>query len=164
MANRKAGSFIKIDRNIINWQWFKKPNHLIVWIYILVNANYQDGFFQGVEVKRGELAISYKNLAKNTGLSVQNVRTVIEHLISTGELTRRGHHDFTVLSVVNYDKYQHRQQAKQHPANTQPTCNQHATNNNQRNKEIYKERNIDIDSVSAGSIEGAKDFCLEDVI
>lgn len=106
MANRKAGSFIKIDRNIIHWQWFTKPNHLVVWMYILINANYQDGLFCGVEVKRGELAISYKNLAKNTGLSIQNVRTVIDHFVSTGELARRGYHDFTVLTVVNYDKYQ----------------------------------------------------------
>lgn len=60
MANRKAGTFIKIDRNIVNWQWFKKPNHLLVWMYILLNANFQDGYFQGVEVKRGELAISWK--------------------------------------------------------------------------------------------------------
>lgn len=106
MANGKGGSFIKIDRNIVRWQWFQKPNHLVVWLYILASANYQDGNFQGVEIKRGEIAISYSQLAKSTGLSVQKVRTVIDHFVATGELTRRGYHDFTVLTVVNYDKYQ----------------------------------------------------------
>ena len=136
MANRKAGSFVKISRNIIDWQWFSKPNHLVVWIYILVNANYQDGYFQGVAVKRGELAISMDNLSKNVGLSIQQTKTVIKHLKSTGELTSRGFHDFTVLSVVNYNKYQTVQRAKQLPSNFQATSKQPATNHNQRNKEI----------------------------
>ena len=138
MANRKAGSFVKISRNIIDWQWFSKPNHLVVWIYILVNANYQDGYFQGVAVKRGELAISMDNLSKNVGLSIQQTKTVIKHLKSTGELTSRGFHDFTVLSVVNYNKYQTVQRANQLPSNFQATSKQPATNHNQRNKEIKK--------------------------
>lgn len=143
MANWKAGTFIKIDRNILHWQWFKKPNHLVVWMYILISANYQDGFFCGVEVKRGDLAISMERLANSVGLSVQQTKTVIKHLKATGELTSRGYHDFTVFSVVNYDKYQTAQRAGQPAGNQEATNKPPAVNHNQRKKDIKKERRID---------------------
>ena len=75
-------------------------------------------------------------LASETGLTSDEVRTAIKHLISTGELTKQSTNKYTLFSVVNYDLYQPVSQAepKQAPSYSQ------SIPNNRRNKE-YKEIN-----------------------
>ena len=100
------GGHIKIDRKILEWEWYSDINTCRLFIHLLLKANWKDGRFQGTEVPRGSLVTSYSSLAKQTGLSVQNVRTAIKHLILTGEITSNQQAKFTVITVKNYDKYQ----------------------------------------------------------
>jgi DNA-binding transcriptional regulator YhcF (GntR family) len=100
------GGHIKIDRRILEWEWYSDINTCRLFIHLLLKANWKDGRFQGTEVPRGSLVTSYNSLAKQTGLSVQNVRTAIKHLILTGEITSKQQAKFTVITVKNYDKYQ----------------------------------------------------------
>ena len=100
------GGHIKIDRKILEWEWYNDINTCRLFIHLLLKANWKDGRFQGTEVPRGSLVTSYNSLSKQTGLSVQNVRTAIKHLILTGEITSKQQAKFTVITVKNYDKYQ----------------------------------------------------------
>lgn len=100
------GGHIKLDRRILEWEWYSDINTCRLFIHLLLKANWKDGRFQGTEVPRGSLVTSYNSLAKQTGLSVQNVRTAIKHLILTGEITSKQQAKFTVITVKNYDKYQ----------------------------------------------------------
>lgn len=100
------GGHIKIDRKILEWEWYSDINTCRLFIHLLLKANWKDGRFQGTEVPRGSLVTSYNSLSKQTGLSVQNVRTAIKHLILTGEITSKQQAKFTVITVKNYDKYQ----------------------------------------------------------
>ena len=100
------GGHIKIDRKILEWEWYSDINTCRLFIHLLLKANWKDGRFHGTEVPRGSLVTSYNSLAKQTGLSVQNVRTAIKHLILTGEITSKQQAKFTVITVKNYDKYQ----------------------------------------------------------
>lgn len=100
------GGHIKIDRRILEWEWYSDINTCRLFIHLLLKANWKDGRFQGTEVPRGSLVTSYNSLSKQTGLSVQNIRTAIKHLILTGEITSKQQAKFTVITVKNYDKYQ----------------------------------------------------------
>ena len=128
-------TFIKIDRNILDWGWYKDVNTKAVFLHLLLTANIRPHKFMGVEVKRGELATSQKSLAESLGISIQSVRTAISHLKSTGEVTVSQHSRFSVISIVNYDLYQGNQQARQRAANSQPTVSQQQSKN-VRKKEI----------------------------
>ena len=128
-------TFIKIDRNILDWGWYKDVNTKAVFLHLLLTANIRPHKFMGVEVKRGELATSQKSLAESLGISIQSVRTAISHLKSTGEVTVCQHSRFSVISIVNYDLYQGNQQARQRAANSQPTVSQQQSKN-VRKKEI----------------------------
>lgn len=59
-----------------------------------------------MEVPRGSFVTSYQNLATETGLSVRNVRTALEHLKSTGEVTVSRQAKFSVVTIKNYCQYQ----------------------------------------------------------
>lgn len=132
-------TFIKVDRNIRTWRWFRNPNTLLVWLWLLTSANIEPHDFEKETIGRGELATSYKSIATNTGLTIQEVRTALGHLKSTGEITVRIRPRYQVISIVCYDRYQANQQAKQQADNRVSTGYQQAANNNQRSKKKGKE-------------------------
>ncbi len=97
---------MKLYRDILDWEWYSDMNTFRVYIHMILSANWQDGRFRGVEIRRGSLVSSYAKLAEATGLSEKNVRTAIKHLEKTGEVASRGYNKFSIFTLKNYDKYQ----------------------------------------------------------
>lgn len=127
---------IKIDRRILGWEWYREKNTFKLFMHLILKANWRDGRFQGVDIPRGSLASSYQNLANETGLSIQNVRTAIKNLKNTGELTVSRQSKFSVFTVENYDKYQ----TVNTENNSQTTVDQQASNSQSTTIEEEKER------------------------
>ena len=78
-----AGNYIKINRSMLEWEWYKDTNTKILFLHMLLKANWKDSSFMGTEVKRGSFVSSTKNLSLETGLSEKQVRTSILHLKKT---------------------------------------------------------------------------------
>ena len=97
---------ILIHRKIVTWEWYQNPNTFRVFLHCLLMANFVDGRFEGKEIKRGQFVTSLQKLSEQTSLSLRQVRTSLEHLILTGELTSKSYSKYRVITVVNYDKYQ----------------------------------------------------------
>ena len=97
---------IKIDRKILEWEWYSDINTCRLFMHMLLKVNWKDGRFQGITVPRGSMVTSYQTLAAETGLSVRNVRTALEHLKSTGEVTVNRQAKFSVVTIKNYCQYQ----------------------------------------------------------
>lgn len=100
------GGFIKIFRAILKWEWYDDINTSRVFIHLLLTVNYENKIWHGVEIKKGSRVTSYATLAKETKLSVKNVRTAIKHLEMTGEVARLKYHKYTVFTLNNYHKFQ----------------------------------------------------------
>ena len=164
-----ADAFIKIYRKMLDWEWYRDTNTFALFLHCLLIANWKDGRFMGVEIPRGSFVSSYPQLAQQTNMSVQNVRTAVNHLKSTGELTVKSHAKFSVFTVVKYNDYQ--------DANSQLTDNQQATNRqlttieeikNKRNKDIEKETYISKDiyakkekNIIPPTVEMVRSYCQE---
>ena len=142
-------TFIKLDRNILSWGWYKDANTFRTFIHLILNANIKEKKFEHVTLKRGQLIVSFPSLAKELGLSIQNIRTAINHLKSTGSITVEVMPKFQVISIVNYDLYQSIKLDNQQADNTPSTCYQHDNNTlsttikeikNERIEEIKNER------------------------
>ena len=101
-----AGGYIKSYRSILDWEWFKDRNTLQMWIYILHRVNYEPSRFMGMTIERGQMLESYRKMAENTGLTVDQVRTAIKHLTITGEITRQITRHGMLISVVKFSTYQ----------------------------------------------------------
>ena len=128
-------TFIKLDRNIQDWRWYKDGNTFRVFIHLLLNANIKKNGFEGIDIQRGQLATSYPSIAEKSGLSVQQARTAVKHLKLTGELTVKAYPKFSLVTVLNYDLYQGNQQGNQQATNRHLTGNQQSANNNIRMEE-----------------------------
>ena len=98
--------YIKLYEQITSWEWFRYPNTLCLFIYLLLKANYCDLEYHGRIVKRGQLVTSLPKISTDTSLSIQQTRTSMNHLISTGEITDESSPQGRVITIVNYDKYQ----------------------------------------------------------
>ena len=98
--------YIKLFRQMTEWEWYKEPNTKAVFLHLLIMANHAPGRWQGIEIDRGQHLTSIKKLAKETGLSERNVRTALNHLKSTNEVTSKTTSRWTLLTVENYEKYQ----------------------------------------------------------
>ena len=98
--------YIRIYRQIRSWEWFQDANTLLLYLYILLSVNYTDGSFKGEPVKRGQMVTSLPSLSTGTGLSIRQVRTALEHLKTTGEVTDEISPRGRVITVLKYDDYQ----------------------------------------------------------
>lgn len=127
--------FVKLPRTMLEWGWLDDGNTLKVYIVLLLSANWKDGEWHGIKVKRGQLITSYPKLAEKCSMSVQEIRTVLNRLKSTGDITVQTTSKFSIITVNNYeipeeatDKSTGNQQASniqsandQQSANSQPT-------------------------------------------
>lgn len=102
----KLGDFIKIDRKILKWEWWNDINTSRLFIYMLIAAYWKDGNYKGVVIERGSFPSSISELAKETSLTDNEIRTALKHLKGTGEITSKSHSKYTVFTVKNYDLYQ----------------------------------------------------------
>lgn len=146
--------YIKLDRALENWRYKTKPNYVALWVHLLLKANHQDGMYQDVLIKRGQFTTSLEELKKGTGLSLQQIRTIINKL-NNEEITIKTTNKYTLINIVNYDKYQSSSSKsnkqinkqvselstiKQQTNNKQITTNKNNKNNN--NNKYIEEDNI----------------------
>jgi hypothetical protein len=129
--------WIKLHRQILEWEWYSDNNCFRLFLHLLLKANHKEKRFKGIELKVGSIVTSRDLLARETGLSSQQIRTALNKLISTNEITSVTSSQGTILQIVSYEKYQ---VATNEITNEQPTSNQRVTTNKnikKEKKEIY---------------------------
>jgi hypothetical protein len=131
MTNQNG--WIKLHRQILEWEWYSDNNCFRLFLHLLLKANHKEKRFKGIELKVGSIVTSRDLLARETGLSSQQIRTALNKLISTNEITSVTSSQGTILQIVSYEKYQ---VATNEITNEQPTSNQQVTTN----KNIKKEK------------------------
>ena len=99
-------TFIKLDRNIIAWRWFTTPKILSVFIWLLVKANVKEGHFKTDTINRGSLVTSNAHIAEGCGITIDNARTALANLESTGEISREVRNHYQIITINNYESYQ----------------------------------------------------------
>ena len=170
----KAGGFITLHRQITEWEWYKDTCTKVLFLHLLLTANFIDTRFMGKTIKRGQVVTSLPSLSEETNLSVRQIRTALSHLISTGEVTNKSFTKYRVISIVNYDKYQDVRQTDRQTSDRQTTDKrqtndrqvtdkrQHHNNNNNDNKE-NNDNNVNkrVGTFVPPTLEDVKNFCQE---
>ena len=109
-----VGTYIKLFRKFKNWQWYKDPVTKSLFIHFLIEARWADTNMYGVAVKKGQLLTTESDLEEELGLTRQQIRTGIKHLIATKEITKvptkvstKGSTNrMSLITVENYGLYQ----------------------------------------------------------
>lgn len=149
-----VGTWIKVHRKILEWEWYKDNNTKSLFIHLLIRANHSPQKWQGIMVGTGQILTGRKQLSKETGISEQSIRTSLNRLKSTNELTIESTSKYSIITLNNYNIYnnnnydnnqQINQQANQQLTSNQPATNQQlTTNKNVKNdKHVKHKENIE---------------------
>jgi DNA-binding IscR family transcriptional regulator len=95
---------VKLPRQLLDWKHIKNINAVYLYAYLLLSADRETG----------SVRVSIRGLADMTGLSVQNVRTILNLLEREGMVTRELTHQvtqqltqgtsvITICDLVDYD-------------------------------------------------------------
>lgn len=135
LEENKSKGFIVLYRSMLEWEWFTDTNTTHLFIYCLLKANHKDKRYKGTLIKRGSFVTSLEMLAKETNLTIRQVRTALKHLEMTHEVTSQKSQKGTIISIEKYDAYQaiDTQNDKQVTSNRHASDKQVTTNNNENN-------------------------------
>jgi len=147
-----SNGWIKLHRSLLDWEWYDDKNARLLLIHLLVSVNYEDKKWKGQEIKAGSMVLSWDTLSREVGLSKQQLRTAMQKLENSGELTRYVTNKFQVVTLVKWGKLQgDNTQATDKPTYKQQTSNRQVT----PTKEIKKER-INIPFLDFWNLYGKK--------
>jgi len=122
----KLEGWIKLHRQLLTNGWFRNHKVLVFWIYCLLKASHKPikvtVGYQVIPLDAGQFIFGRKEASAETRLSEQEIRTCLFFLKSSKNLTLQVTNKFSIISIVNWERYQGGFERDQ-PAN-QPTNNQ----------------------------------------
>lgn len=138
----KDNGWVKLHRKFLDWEWFQDSKMVHLFLHLLLIANHDEGKWKGKTVARGQLITGLFSLSKRTGISYQSLRTCLERLKSTGEITSETTNKFRIITIVNYDSYQQDDKKSTSKLTYNLTNNQQTTNNQSTtNKNNIRDKN-----------------------
>lgn len=164
------GGFVKDYRSKLGWEWWTDIHTAHLWEYICLRVNYEPSRFRGMEIGRGEMLESIGTMAARTGLTTQNVRTALEHLKRTGEITCKVTRYGLLIKAIKYAFFQGDDAQGNTQTNTEVTSQltrkSQGTNTEVTTyKEIKKERrkrNKEERGASAPTLPEIREFVMEE--
>lgn len=142
--------YIKLYRSLLTWEWYRDRNTCRLFLHLLLTVNYRPEQWKGREVARGQRVATIQKLADETGLSVREVRTALNHLKKTGEVTSESHSQYTLLTVLGYDRFQGE---TNETTNDRQTSDKPETNERQQRKKARKKENANRQLDSSGGFD-----------
>jgi predicted regulator of amino acid metabolism with ACT domain len=102
--------WIALHRKIYNSNDFGNQLEVAVFLYLVAMASHKPVQViyrkKKLTLKRGEVSIAYKDLAKKFDISERKVRGIIKNLVHTKNLNQTLHKNLSIYTIVKYSKYQ----------------------------------------------------------
>ena len=146
--------YVKDWRRILEWEWYTDYKTCHLFRHCILRANIEDKQWQGTLIKKGYFVTSLENLSRETGLSVQNIRTSLKKL--TSELTIKTTNRNTIIAIKNYENYQ--------GLTSNLTNNQQTTNKQLTTTKEYKNEKNEKKRASAPNLSGGRPVSMADTI
>lgn len=106
----KSTGYVPVWRHVVsdNWEWAQDFKTTFLYIWLTAKANWEPKKWKGQTIAAGEYVTSYSHLAQETGMSKDEIRTAIKHLVETHYITHKNNKKYSVITVKNYsDLYLH---------------------------------------------------------
>lgn len=98
--------WLKLFYRFKEWEWYADTNMVRLFIHLLLSASFQPQKWRGKDIPRGSLVTSRSKLVAETNLSPREIRTCIERLKTTNEITVDATNQYTIITICNFDHYQ----------------------------------------------------------
>ena len=140
---QELNGYIKLYRKLVKWGWYQDNVVKCLFLHFLLTASFRDFDWMGRKLKAGQLITGRKKLAEELNFSERQIRTAMEKLKSTGEVSYETTNKFTIVTVINWEDYQINEELPTKSAtNERPTKDQQATNERPHRKNIKNYKNV----------------------
>lgn len=152
--------WIKVHRKMLdNPVVFKDPDHLAVWMYLLLTATHKNypTLFGGkpITLVPGQLITGRKKLSSETKVEEHKVDRILKLFKTAQLIEQRAERYGSVISIVNWNKYQDsEQQTEQRVSNERATSEQRVSTIQEHKNIRTKEHKKDIYSRECAEIVG----------
>ena len=145
--------WLKLYRKIDEWEWYTKSEMVHLFLHLIIKATPYEKTWRGIKLSRGQLIASRQKISVETGISEMKVRTCLQRLQDSGEITIVSSNRFSVIIVCNYDIYQVTS-SNDNQQNIQPNNqpDNQPLNHNIRNKEYNNISSSTLTDVSAEEV------------
>lgn len=134
--------FVKLYRQIFDWEWYTDPNTSRLFIHLILKANHKEVKYRGNTIRCGQTLTSINTLSNELGLSHDKIRRAIKNLISTGEITVQTTNRYSMITISKYRVF-HENCEDDHTQTTNKTHSNHnQTTTNKNDKNDKNENNI----------------------
>jgi hypothetical protein len=117
-----ANGWIKLHRQFLEWEWYNDSDTFRLFIHLLLKANHKPKSWRGVFVSAGQVITGRKILAEELTISEQRVRTLLNKLKSTNEITIKSTNKYSLITICNWTTYQGQQDENNQQNNQQLTA------------------------------------------
>ena len=104
--------WIKIYRQLLDWEWADVPEMMALWVRLLLMANHDTTAWHGIAIEAGQLVTTYDQLAAASGLSAKQVRLCMARLQESGQISIDRAGKRQLVSISNYKRMQESENEK----------------------------------------------------
>jgi hypothetical protein len=139
--------YIKLWRKAMDAGWIKNHKLWAFWTWCLLKATHEEYDaivgLQTVHLLPGQFVTGREIGSAETGLTVQEYRTIMSFLKKAGNITIKSTNRYSIVSIVNWETYQASKNDINQPNNQQVTNNQPAPNHIQTHENKKNEKKKD---------------------
>jgi len=134
--------WISIHRKIKEKSFYKKPEHLLLWVHILLSCNHKKNEIlwnnKDIIIHEGSFLTGRKALSSETGINESKIERILKYFENEQQIEQQKTTKFRIIRVINWTLYQNKrgseQQNEQQVNNKRTTDKQQMnTNNNDNN-------------------------------
>jgi len=153
--------YIKVWRKIVDAGWLQNHKLCAFWLWCLIKASHKefDAIVgcQTVKLMPGEFVFGLKVASKELKITIQSIRTLLDFLKTTQNLTIKSTNKFSVITITNWNTYQIQENEINTQSNKPLTNKQQTTNNIQECKEHKNVKKVFI----IPTLSEIKSYCAE---
>jgi len=155
--------WIKLHRCIMDKGYFKKPEYVALWAYLLLRANHdhKEVFIDGglKPLKPGQFVTSRLQISVDTGIEQSKVERILKCFQNEHQIEQQSSTKYRIISIVNWQKYQESEQHFEQQVNSKRTASEQQVNTDKN--ERMKEKKEHAQKFNPPSVEEVKAYCRE---
>ena len=140
--------YVRLWRKSLDAGWIRNHKLWAFWSYCLLKASYKEFDaivgLQVVHLMPGEFIFGRRKAAKATGLSEQEIRTIVAFLRRCGNLTIKTTNKFSIITIINWPTYQGDDLENNHQINQPLTNKEPHTNIKEVKNKTFSSDSVEI--------------------
>jgi hypothetical protein len=140
--------YVKLWRKSIEGGWLSNAKLWTFWCWCLMKASHKEYDLvvglQKVHLMPGDFVFGLKAASKELKMPIQPIRTILDFLKISQNITLKTTNKFSIISIINWDTYQSDENEINTQINKPLTNEQQTTNNKQTLKELKNVKNTNI--------------------